>query len=111
MTPKNKINTKGVEISVLGKASDENAFISLTDIAKFKDAEDPRIVITNWMSTYATIDFLAVWEELHNPVFNRMEFQSVRSEPGRLIMTPKKWIELTGSIGITSKKGGDTNVD
>ena len=57
------------------------------------------------MSTYATIDFLAVWEELHNPDFNRMEFQSVRSEPGRLIMTPKKWIELTGSIGITSKTG------
>ncbi len=105
MTQKNKINAKGVEISVLGKASDENAFISLTDIAKFKDAEDPRIVITNWMSTYATIDFLAVWEELHNPDFNRMEFQSVRSEPGRLIMTPKKWIELTGSIGITSKTG------
>ena len=105
MTQKNKINAKGVGISVLGKVSDENAFISLTDIAKFKDAEDPRIVITNWMSTYATIDFLAVWEELHNPDFNRMEFQSVRSEPGRLIMTPKKWIELTGSIGITSKTG------
>lgn len=104
MTQKNKINAKGVEISVLGKASDENAFISLTDIAKFKNAEDPRIVITNWMSTYATIDFLAVWEELHNPDFNRMEFQSVRSEPGRLIMTPKKWIELTGSIGIESKR-------
>lgn len=105
MTQTNKINAKGVEISVLGKASDENALISLTDIAKYKDAEDPRIVITNWMSTYSTIDFLAVWEELHNPDFNRMEFQSVRSEPGRLIMTPKKWIELTGAIGIISKAG------
>ena len=105
MTQTSKINAKGVEINVLGRASDEEAFISLTDIAKYKDAEDPRIVITNWMSTYATIDFLAVWEELHNPDFNRMEFQSVRSEPGRLIMTPKKWIELTGAIDITSKSG------
>ncbi len=105
MAQTSKINAKGIEIGVLGKVSDETAFISLTDIAKYKDAEDPRIVITNWMSTYATIDFLAVWEEIHNPGFNRMEYQSVRSEPGRLIMTPKKWIELTGAIGIVSKAG------
>lgn len=57
------------------------------------------------MSTYSTIDFLAVWEELHNPGFNRMEFQSVRNERGRLIITPKQWIEKTNAIGMTSKAG------
>jgi len=55
------------------------------------------------MSTYSTIDFLAVWEEIHNPGFNRMEFQSVRNERGRLIITPKQWIEKTNAIGMTSK--------
>lgn len=99
------INANGVEISVLGNIADESAFISLTDIAKYKNAEEPRLVITNWMSTYSTIDFLAVWEELHNPGFNRMEFQSVRSERGRLIITPKQWIEKTNAIGMTSKAG------
>lgn len=100
-----KINANGVEISVLGNIADESAFISLTDIAKYKNAEEPRLVITNWMSTYSTIDFLAVWEELHNPGFNRMEFQSVRNERGRLIITPKQWIEKTNAIGMTSKAG------
>lgn len=99
------INANGVEISVLGNIADESAFISLTDIAKYKNAEEPRLVITNWMSTYSTIDFLAVWEEIHNPGFNRMEFQSVRNERGRLIITPKQWIEKTNAIGMTSKAG------
>lgn len=99
------INANGVEISVLGNIADESSFISLTDIAKYKNAEEPRLVITNWMSTYSTIDFLAVWEELHNPGFNRMEFQSVRNERGRLIITPKQWIEKTNAIGMTSKAG------
>lgn len=99
------INANGVEISVLGNIADESAFISLTDIAKYKNAEEPRLVITNWMSTYSTIDFLAVWEELHNPGFNRMEFQSVRNERGRLIITPKQWIKKTNAIGMTSKAG------
>ena len=99
------INANGVEISVLGNIADESAFIRLTDIAKYKNAEEPRLVITNWISTYSTIDFLAVWEELHNPGFNRMEFQSVRNERGRLIITPKQWIEKTNAIGMTSKAG------
>ena len=57
------------------------------------------------MSSYATIDFLAMWEGLYNPNFNRMEFQTVRNEPGRLIMTPSQWIERMNAIGITSKAG------
>ena len=49
------------------------------------------------MSSYTTIDFLAMWEQLYNPEFNRMEFQTVRNEPGRLIMTPSQWIERTNA--------------
>lgn len=105
MAPTSTINANGIEIGVIGNIADESAYMSLTDIAKYKNVEDPRIVITNWLSTYSTIDFLAVWEEIHNPNFNRMEFQSVRNERGRLVVTPKQWIERTNAIGLVSKSG------
>lgn len=100
-----KINANGTEISIIGNISNENAYISLTDIAKRKDSDEPRVVISNWMSSYSTIDFLATWEKIYNPNFNRLEFQTVRSESGRLIMTPKQWIERMNAIGITSQPG------
>lgn len=100
-----KLNANGTEISIMGNILDENSYISLTDIAKQKDPDDPRIVISNWMSSYSTIDFLATWENLYNPSFNRLEFQTVRNEPGRLIMTPKQWIDRMCAIGITSQVG------
>ncbi|SFG06509.1 KilA-N domain-containing protein [Oribacterium sp. WCC10] len=106
MAQKSKINASGVEISVIDITDSDNSYISLTDIAKYKNSEDPRVVITNWMSSYSTIDFLAVWEEIHNlEDFNRLEFQSVRNERGRLIMTPKQWIERMQAKGIKSKAG------
>lgn len=100
-----KINANGTEISLMGNIANEDVYISLTDIAKRKDPDEPRIIISNWMSSYSTIDFLATWEAFYNPNFNRLEFQTVRSEPGRLIMTPKKWIERMSAIGITSQAG------
>lgn len=98
------LDVNGVQISLFTE-DHINDYISLTDIAKYKNSEDPRIVISNWMSSYSTIDFLAVWEEINNERFNRMEFHTVRSEKGRLVMTPKRWIESTNAIGITSKAG------
>jgi len=79
MAPTSKIIANGVEIGVI-KNDDVGTFLSLTDIARYKNQEDPRIIVTNWMSSYSTADFLAVWEEIHNPSFNRLEFQSVRRE-------------------------------
>lgn len=103
---KNKtINANGVEIRLYGSVVNEEAYISMTDIAKYKNSDDPRIVISNWMSSYSTIDYLAMWEGLYNPNFNRMEFQTVRSEPGRLVMTPTQWIEKMNAVGIVSKAG------
>lgn len=100
-----KINANGTEISVLLSKDNTEDYISLTDIAKHKNADDPRIVISNWMSSYSTIDFLATWEKLYNPDFNRMEFQTVRNEPGRIIMTPSQWISRMNAKGIISKAG------
>ena len=99
------INANGTEISVLISSEQQNDYISLTDIAKYKNQNDPRIVISNWLSSYSTIDFLAAWETLYNPNFNRMEFHTVRNEPGRLVLTAKQWIERMNAIGITSHSG------
>jgi len=99
------INANGTEIRIYGDITNEDAFICLTDIAKVKEALEPRIVISNWMSSYATIDFLALWESIYNPNFNRMEFHTVRNESGRLVMTPSRWIERMNAIGIVSKAG------
>ena len=69
--------------------------------------DDPRFVIQNWMRNRNTIEFLAVWETLHNPDFNRVQFEAVKNEAGlnRFVMTPTKWIEQMNAIGIVSKSG------
>ena len=97
---------KGIDIGIYTKDF-ENEYISLTDIAKYRNDNDPRFVIQNWMRNRNTVEFLAVWEELHNPDFNRVQFEAVRSEAGlnRFVMTPTKWIEQTNAIGIVSKAG------
>lgn len=82
-------------------------YISLTDIAKYRNADDPRFVIQNWMRTRFTVEFLGIWEQLNNPDFNRVEFEAVKNESGSnaFVMTPTKWSSLTGAIGIVSKAG------
>lgn len=103
---KDKIHAQGIDISIYTNDF-KNEYISLTDIAKYRNVEDPRYVIQNWMRNRNTIEFLGVWEELHNPDFNRVQFDAVKSEAGlnRFIMTPKRWIEEMNAIGITSKAG------
>lgn len=103
---KETIHAKGFEIGIY-TTNFEDEFISLTDIAKYRNEDDPRFVIQNWMRNRNTIEFLAVWEELHNPDFNRVQFEAVRNEAGlnRFVMTPTKWIEQMNAIGITSKAG------
>ena len=100
------IHAKGIDIGIYTKDF-ENEYISLTDIAKYRNDNDPRFVIQNWMRNRNTVEFLAVWEELHNPDFNRVQFEAVRSEAGlnRFVMTPTKCFEQTNAIGIVSKAG------
>ena len=100
------IHAKGIDIGIYTKDF-ENEYISLTDIAKYRNDNDLRFVIQNWMRNRNTVEFLAVWEELHNLDFNRVQFEAVRSEAGlnMFVMTPTKWIEQTNAIGIVSKAG------
>ena len=83
----------------------ENDFISLSDIAKKREGEYPGYVIQNWMRSKSTVSFLGLWETIHNPGFNYLEFEAIKSEAGDngFVMTPKRWIESTNAIGIVSK--------
>mgnify|MGYP004648598749 CR=1 FL=1 len=101
------IHADGIDIAVVTTIGNEEDYISLTDIAKYQDNDNPRYIIQNWMRSRNTIDFLGLWEELNNPNFNRVEFDTVKGETGTnaFVMTPQKWINITGAIGIVSKSG------
>ena len=103
---KENISAKGLSIQVYTEDF-KNDYISLTDIAKYKNTDDPRFVIQNWMRNRNTLEFIGLWEILNNPNFNRVQFDTFRNEAGlnRFTMTPSKWIESTEAIGIVSKSG------
>jgi hypothetical protein len=103
MSKKETINVQGTRITVI--SSNNTDYISLTDMAGYKNTLDARIVVSNWMSSRYTLEFLGVWEQVNNPDFNRMEFHAVKNADGRLVLTPKRWVELTNAIGIFSKAG------
>ncbi len=105
MSKNTSINVKGVEINVSNTHGKD--YISLTDIAKSKNTNEPRYVIQNWMKTRFTIEFLGFWELINNPNFNRVYFDTFKNEAGSnsFVLTPQKWIENTNAIGIKSKSG------
>ncbi len=101
-----KIKIKNQIISVK-LSENENDYISLTDIAKFKDVEATGIVIANWLSTKYTIQFIGAWEQLHNPDFNVMEFHNIKNNAGSngFILSSSRWIKSTNAIGVRSSPG------
>ncbi|NYT28688.1 MAG: KilA-N domain-containing protein [Candidatus Thiodubiliella endoseptemdiera] len=102
---KQKIEIKGNEITVV--KSDNEDYISITDIAKHKNAEATGLVISHWMSTRYTIEFMGLWEKMHNPDFNVTEFRNIKNESGSngFILSSKNWINSTNAIGIVAKAG------
>src|SRR5450432_3289705 len=100
-----KIKVLSQEVTV--QRRNERDYISLTDIARYKDAERTDYLILNWMRNRNTIEFLGIWEHLNNPNFNPIEFDGIKTQAGlnSFILTAKHWIEKTGAIGITSKSG------
>lgn len=104
-TVKETIHAKGIDISIY-TTDFQNEFISLTDIARYK-SDDPTAVIQNWMRNRDVIEFLGLWEKLHNSDFKPLEFEGFRNQAGAnaFTMSPKKWIEKTDAIGIVSKSG------
>ena len=102
---KETIHANGIDIGIYTQDF-ENEFISLTDIARYK-SDDPTAVIQNWMRNRDVIEFLGLWERLHNPDFKPLEFEGFKKQAGAnaFTMSPKKWIEATDAIGIVSKAG------
>ncbi|MBI4825507.1 MAG: KilA-N domain-containing protein [Nitrospirae bacterium] len=104
-TKKATIEVQGTAVTVLCQASDD--YISLTDIAKHKEPDRSDHVIQNWMRNRNTIEFLGIWERLHNVVFKPLEFEGFKNRAGlnSFVLTPRQWIEATNAIGLTSKSG------
>ena len=100
MAKKNEIIVKDVAIKTMSK--DGIDYISITDIARQKNATDPNGVIANWMRNRNTVEFLGIWETLHNPNFNPLEFEGFRKEAGlnAFTLSPTRWIEANNAIGI-----------
>ena len=100
------VEVKGTRISVLSQ-EDASDYISLTDIAKFKEPDRADHVIQNWMRNRNTVEFLGIWESLNNPSFKPLEFEGFRNRAGlnSFVLTPRQWIQSTAAIGITSKPG------
>lgn len=101
---KSKFEVKGNEITVF--KHNNNDFISLTDIAKYK-TDDTSAVIGNWIRNRNTIEFLGLWETLYNPDFKPLEFEGFRNQAGlnAFTMSPKKWINATNAIGFIVRAG------
>ena len=84
-------------------------YICITDIARQKNALEPKDVVKNWMRLKNTIEYLGVWEMLNNPNFKGVEFDPLLREAGSnaFTLSPSRWIELTNAIGIISKSGNN----
>ena len=102
---KETLHAKGIEISIFSEDF-QNDFISLTDIARYK-SEEPKDVVKNWLRTKDTLEFLGLWEQLHNPNFKGVEFDAFRKGAGlnAFTLSPQKWISSTNAIGMISKSG------
>ena len=105
MAKNKKIEVKGREISLYSDKLDD--FISLTDIARYRDAERSDYILQNWMRNRSTIEFMGLWEQFNNPDFNSIEFDGIKNMAGSnsFSLTPKRWIEATNAIGVVSKTG------
>ena len=100
-----KMVVKGKDVLLFSKEHIE--YISLTDMAKSKDPERTNYIVQNWIRNRNTIEFIGLWEVIHNPIFKRIEFDAFRKEAGlnSFSLTPQRWIEKTNAVGIISKSG------
>ncbi len=100
-----RIEVKGKEIAVFSK--NENDYICITDIARYKNSDRANELIRNWLRNRNTIEFLGIWERLNNPDFKPLEFEGFKKQSGLNSFTlgPKQWISKTNAIGLVSKAG------
>jgi len=102
-----KLHANGTEIEVLSNPAIQEDYLCLTDLARKKNPYEPKDVVKNWLRLRSTIEFLGLWEQLYNPNFKGVEFDTFKNEAGAnaFTLTPQRWIEKTNAIGIISKSG------
>ena len=102
MKTSRKIQVKGVEITIV--RSHENDYLSLTDMLKTKDGD---FFISDWLRNRNTVEFLGIWESVHNPAFNYGEFATIKSQAGlnSYKLSGKEWVEKTSTIGLRATTG------
>jgi hypothetical protein len=102
---KTTVEVRGTEVSVVSEHGHD--YICLTDIARYRNPEATDDLIRNWLRNRNTVEFLGIWEELHNPEFNPVEFDGIRKQAGlnSYALTPKQWCEQTRAIGLVSRAG------
>jgi hypothetical protein len=102
---KSTVDVQGTTVSIVSSGNDD--YLSLTDIAKYKNPDHADDVIRNWLRNRNTIEFLGVWERLNNSDFNPVEFDGIKIMAGlnSFTLTPKQWIEKSQAIGIVSRAG------
>src|SRR4030066_487296 len=100
-----KINVLDKDVTIY--VQNDEDYICLTDMARYKDSERTDYIIQNWMRDRSTIEFLGIWEQLNNPNFKPIEFDGFRKQAGlnSFVLTPKQWIEKTGAVGLVSRAG------
>ena len=92
---KDMIEAKGFSIQIYTEDF-KNDYISLTDIARYKNVEEPNVVVANWMRNYNTIEYLGIWEQLNKSEFIPLEFEGFLKEAGSnaFTLSPQKWVIL-----------------
>ncbi|GHS89428.1 hypothetical protein FACS1894201_10800 [Bacteroidia bacterium] len=105
MNKKETISVQGTAVTLLSHQKED--YISLTDMARYKNAETTGLVISHWLSTRYTVDFMGIWEMVNNPLFNVTEFRNIKNESGSngFVLTSKQWMEKTNGIGIIATPG------
>lgn len=105
MAQQTKLRIEDHEIAVFSQNTED--YISITDMARFKNSETTGLVISHWLSTRYTVEFMGIWEQINNPNFNVTEFSNIRNESGSngFVLSVKLWIEKTNAIGILAKPG------
>lgn len=100
-----KVKENLVNVIRIGKVD----YISLTDLARYKNPIEPKDVIKNWLRSKSTIEFVALWEQLNNPNAKGVEIDSFKKEAGEhyFTMSPRRWIKETNAIGIISRAGNN----
>ncbi len=100
-----KLVVKDIPINFLSYREDD--YISLTDIARYRDSREPKQVIANWMRSWTTLEFLGTWERINNPSFKGVDFDSFRNMAGNkdFKVSVDEWVTKTNAIGIFAKRG------